>query len=1437
MGCGSSQAAGIKNGREFTSLDIADIQKEPENEVVTIDEIVASYPPPKPDSKKKRQIFTEEDSKLADSRALLIKAESVLTMEELAEKLTSDLQKDVQRLRALFTWIGLQQISTKQFPANTGENTLLHHMKRVKERQMSYSTFFTMLCRAAQIPCVIIRGLAKSVAYEVGDQEVDGCGNSWTAAYVAGGWRFVFPLWAFSAVSGFQTGKWTLVETEGKGVREKEKESEGMTLSQINEYYFLTDPEALIYVCFPNDEAWQLLTTPFSKRQFIDVPFFKQAYFEHDVKVTSTMKSVLNSKDALCDISLRSGFDTRVSFKYELYYNHEESKKPISDDIQLDRYVACLNQEKSNIFKIRFPCEGIFKIEIFGVFDNDSFNRMLCAFKLICNETISDVKPFPCNPSSGFGPSKTTEENGLVSPTQKTGFIRVRKERNINFKFKMVRSVQVQAVLVHNQISSEELQHNVTQKVKGNELSVDVNIPNSEEYALQINTRDKGSKGDFKNACNYLISSSDTDKKRKKRSYENALEKRARKGLEECLTSRDPEAIQKALDEFQKHDLQDPKRVQKAEQKKTYHMLAQGENIEKLERAIDNATSSEFEEKLSNLIQSAEDLLQHLNKLKKYSHDVLQMSKPTISEITNYKYPIPLAYDIMKATYLLLGEKERSLQEWDMITSLMRKTGKQGLLHRVQNYDTLHSEENSTNKAAKLLRQYTEDETKKASVGIATFYVWITIDEIVPSYPPPKPDSKKKIHIFTDEDAKIADSRATLIKAESVLSMTDLAEKLTSGLQKDIQRLRALFTWMGLQRISAKQYPTTTGENTLLYHMKRVKERFMSYSIFFIMLCRSAKIPCVMIRGLAKSVAYEVGDQDIDDCTNHWTAAYVAGGWRFVFPLWAFSARSGYQAGKWTLVETEGKNAWEKRARKGLEECLTSKDPETIQKALDEFQKHDLQDPEIVMRAEKKKTYHILAQGNFFHKKIFNLRDAINTRNIERLEKAIDHASSSEFEVKLSNLIKSAEELLQHLRKLKRFSHEVLKMSKPTISEITNYKYPIPLAYDIMKATYLLLGEKERNLQKWEMITNLMRKTGKEALLRRIHNYDTLNAEQNITNQAAKLLRQYTEDDTKKASVGIATFYVWITIDEIVSSYPPPRPDSKKKSQIFTEDDAKIADSRATLIKAESVLSMEELAEKLTSGLQKDVQRLARSLHMDGTATDQAAKIPCVLIRGLAKSAAYEVGDQELDGCGNCWTAVYLADGWRFVFPLWAFSAISGYHTGKWTLVETEDLRDAINTRNIEKLEKAIQHASSSEFEVKLSNLIKSAEELLQHLRKLKRFSHEVLKMSKPTISEITNYKYPRPLAYDIMKATYLLLGEREHNLQEWEMITGLMRRTGKEGLLRRVRNYDTLHSEENITNQAAKLLRQYTEDETKKASVGIATFYVWVRTLSLSSN
>ncbi|XP_063435782.1 hillarin-like [Mytilus trossulus] len=120
---------------------------------------------------------------------------------------------DIEKVRSLFVWMGCQNFQSGSIP-NGKDDSPLSYMSKVKKKTMSYAAFFVKICRAAGLKSVLIKGIAKSVVYDVGDplEELQQLRNNWCAIYVNGDWRFVFPLWAYSAVEGRITDKYTLIE-------------------------------------------------------------------------------------------------------------------------------------------------------------------------------------------------------------------------------------------------------------------------------------------------------------------------------------------------------------------------------------------------------------------------------------------------------------------------------------------------------------------------------------------------------------------------------------------------------------------------------------------------------------------------------------------------------------------------------------------------------------------------------------------------------------------------------------------------------------------------------------------------------------------------------------------------------------------------------------------------------------------------------------------------------------------------------------------------------------------------------------------------------------------------------------------------------------------------------------------------------------------------
>lgn len=301
----------------------------------------------------------------------------------------------------------------------------------------------------------------------------------------------------------------------GKGTRQKEEESSGVTISQINDYYFLTDPEEFVYRCYPHDSKWQLLARPFTKQDFIEIAYCRPRYFQNHHRITTPNKCLYKSHNGVCDVGIKKLGKEDCIYTYKLYFNHKQSKTSISSEVQLERYVAVLNEGTSVRFRVRFPSEGIYKLQIL---DDDV---RLCEFKLECDEDVSNVNPFPCNPESGFGPTTATEEAGLQPTSHRTGVISTKKTKNVNIRFNVTKNVLIETVLVHNNMEQTTLNKHVHHKVRGQELDINVDIPQEGEYALQINTKDKDTEGPYKNACNYLLTSENMNKR--KRKYEVSI--------------------------------------------------------------------------------------------------------------------------------------------------------------------------------------------------------------------------------------------------------------------------------------------------------------------------------------------------------------------------------------------------------------------------------------------------------------------------------------------------------------------------------------------------------------------------------------------------------------------------------------------------------------------------------------------------------------------------------------------------------------------------------------------------------------------------------------------------------------------------------------------------------------------------------------------------
>ncbi|KAK3599341.1 hypothetical protein CHS0354_009834 [Potamilus streckersoni] len=706
--------------------------QEPEIEDVQVPFIESGYPSAAIPPNRKDEIFNINDFQNIDEKARNTPTGKADSYELLIDHLISGLQTDVQKLRALFTWLGSQNIDGADYSKVISSDSPIGFMKLMKENRGSYASFFALLCRAAKLKCVIIPGIAKSAAYEVGmsEEKCQTLKNSWTAVYIEKGWRLVFPLWACQALVGHSLGAFTKVEEKGKAVRQKEQASSGVSIRHLNEYYFLTDPEEFIFMAYPNDKRWQLIKHPWPLSKFADVPQCRQSYFQQKLEITSRFSGRLHTVGGECEVAIRDQQDG-LYLSYELYFNHVESGKDISPTLQLNRYVLVMRQDVTWIFRLRFPESGVYKLVVVG--GSSSADCIdFCSFKIFCDEAKEDCQPFPANPEIGYGPNKETENAGIRATSHQTGIVNIIAYQEVNFSFHIVKNVEIMTKLVHNSVSEEQLKACIKQTVQNKIVKVGVRVPENGEYALQMFARDKNSNESFENVCNYLLTS-ESKKKKKKRKYETPIERNARSALQEKTQSRDIEGLEKAIEKFQSLELDDKEgELVKANDaldfRKVQHELSDAINrrhLETLDKAIQHGHESRFKPKLENLIKEAEDVRDHLRQLNRFAHDILEMKQTTIAELRSYKKPPEVVKDVMTGTFLMLGERRDYIEVWEDIQSLMGKLGKESLIRRAKQFDTVNVQLGIFSEVEQLIKDHDETSARLASAGCGTFYVWL----------------------------------------------------------------------------------------------------------------------------------------------------------------------------------------------------------------------------------------------------------------------------------------------------------------------------------------------------------------------------------------------------------------------------------------------------------------------------------------------------------------------------------------------------------------------------------------------------------------------------------------------------------------------------------------------------------------------------------------
>lgn len=221
--------------------------------------------------------FKSVDFTLADHIANNNKGASLDNIPMLSYKLTHKLNTDVEKFRAIYTWVcknikadvkqenkifkkkrkykndSLGFLKWNNSYLKTVFNTLLNEQKTMCT---GYAYLIKELCFFANIKCEIINGYGRSVASNIDKLEM--ANHSWNAVKLNNKWYLCDATWS----SGYTIGN--------------------VFIKDFNDGYFLTDPILFSKSHFPLQEKW-LLNDTSSALKFISSPLVYSETFEHKI--------------------------------------------------------------------------------------------------------------------------------------------------------------------------------------------------------------------------------------------------------------------------------------------------------------------------------------------------------------------------------------------------------------------------------------------------------------------------------------------------------------------------------------------------------------------------------------------------------------------------------------------------------------------------------------------------------------------------------------------------------------------------------------------------------------------------------------------------------------------------------------------------------------------------------------------------------------------------------------------------------------------------------------------------------------------------------------------------------------------------------------------------------------------------------------------------
>lgn len=239
------------------------------------------------------QDFGDIDFKVADSIALTLFGEDLTNLPVLSYQLTSALSTDVEKFRAIYSWVCLniindvdayqlnkvkrEKLADKQMSLNEWNEKFRKRMfKNLLEKQSTvctgYAYLISELASLSGLRCEIVNGYGRTAAVSLSNNAIPN--HSWNAVEIHGKWYLCDATWSSGGL---------LIE-------------ESIFLKDYNDGYFLAEPDLFAYSHYPIDTFWLKTNSKTSFDTFLSKPLVYKYAFSYQIKPIEPAKMNVDLK-------------------------------------------------------------------------------------------------------------------------------------------------------------------------------------------------------------------------------------------------------------------------------------------------------------------------------------------------------------------------------------------------------------------------------------------------------------------------------------------------------------------------------------------------------------------------------------------------------------------------------------------------------------------------------------------------------------------------------------------------------------------------------------------------------------------------------------------------------------------------------------------------------------------------------------------------------------------------------------------------------------------------------------------------------------------------------------------------------------------------------------------------------------------------------------